>query len=360
MLLKNLKFNLALILCLFSNLLLADNLNIGDKLQKKFNENFYKLKPIKQSHYAIRLYRITGKRDYLYPIISYQFIERMHLERLVREIPSSTLEKFDVKSIYFPPNYEQLSKQEKRKLLLTHCPGISNALNILIILDHAQQLSTLNSTLFPQTEIAMDHLRKNIDFLRSFLLDPTVIKTSSAQVVNFVYILNRLQLIDLRKEYIEQFKSVFSDQEDDNLDDRMFEDKIYGMTHIIFAASEYYQKQLSYEEFKWVSHYFDENIDRILAKTNPDIIAEVGITYRLLNKNKHSSALSRIENYLQNQFDPEIQRIRGRPGLDNLNMAEHRNVLAIMLFKWPTILHPGPNIENTESLLNILQPIQPL
>ncbi len=50
----------------------------------------------------------------------------------------------------------------------------------------------------------------------------------------------------------------------------------------------------------------------------------------------------------------------GEPGLDDLNRAEHRNVLTIMLFKWPSLLHSGPNLENIEDLLNTLEPIQPL
>lgn len=353
------KFRLTLILCLLCKLLVAGTINIGDKIQKKFDDNLFKMKPINQSHYAVRLYRITGKKDYLYPIISFQFIESMQLDQLLKQSRFSPIRKFNSKLIYLPLNYEQISKAQKRELLLAQFPGINNALKILLILDHAQQLNILTSPLYPHAKKALKHIKKNIQPLSAFLLDSTVIKASSAQVVNFIYLLNRLQLIDLRNEYIQRFKIIFSDNEDSRLSDRMFEDKIYGMTHIIFAASDYYQKQLPYEEFKWIYLYFDKNIDRIL-KTKPDVIAEVGLNFCLLNKAKHSAALNKIRIYLKEQFNPAKQMLTGLPGFDDLDRAEHRNVLTIMLFKWPSLLHSGPNLENIKDLLNTFEPIQPL
>ncbi len=355
------KFKLILILCLFSKLLLAGTATIGDKIQKKFDENLFKMKPINQSHYAVRLYRITGKKEYLYPIISFQFIESMQLEQLLKQRRTSQIGRFNSKLIHLPLNYEQIPKTQKRELLLTQFPGIENALKILLILDHAQQLNVLTSPLYPHAKKAIKHIKKNILPLSAFLLDSTVIKASSAQVVNFIYLLNRLKLTDLRNEYIERFKIVFSDYEDTQLSDRMFEDKIYGMTHIIFAASDYYQKRLPYEEFQWIYLYFDKNIDRILQKTKPDVIAEVGLNFCLLkNKAKHSAALNKIRIYLKEQFDPAKQMLNGIPELDDLDRAEHRNVLTIMLFKWPSLLHSGPDLENFKSLLSTLKPIQPL
>ncbi|MBA2709361.1 MAG: DUF3541 domain-containing protein [Tatlockia sp.] len=355
-----LKCILIFMLCLFGQFLLAETSTIGDKIQKNFDENLYKLKPIYQSHYAVRLYRITGKKEYFYPIISFQFIESLQLKFLLKKTHITPIEKFNSRLIHLPQNYDQIVKNIKRELLLAQFPGINNALQILLILDHAQQLNLLKSPLYPHADKAIDYISKNIKPLSTFLLDPTVIKTSSAQVVNFIYLLNRLQIIDLRQEYIKHFKIIFSDKEDKLLHDRDFEDKIYGMTHIIFAASDYYQKQLPYEEFKWIYLYFDKNVNRILKKTKPDVIAEVGLNFCLLNKAKHSAALNKIRNFLKKQFDPAQQMLPGEPGLDDLNRAEHRNVLTIMLFKWPSLLHSGPNLENIEDLLNTLEPIQPL
>ncbi|MBA2657007.1 MAG: DUF3541 domain-containing protein [Tatlockia sp.] len=359
MLFQILKFKLILVLGLYCQISLAIPIDVANKIQNKFDRNLYKMRPINQSHYAIRLYRITGKKDYLSPIVAYQFIESYQLEYLLKKRPYF-LEKFNAKFIHLPLNYESFTKEEKRKLLLAKFPGITNALKMLIILDHAHQVGILSSHLYSKAPIALNYIRKNIPFLRYFLLDSTVIKASSAQVANFIYLLERLNLIDLRKEFIKRFQSLFPETNDKTLSDKVFEDKIYGMTHIIFAASAYYQHELSPQEFSWIYNYFVKNIDRILSKTKPDVIAEVGLTFYLLHKATHSSALSKIKIHLAKQFDSEMQMISDRTGLDDLNQAEHRNVLTIMLFKWPSTLHSGPNLENSEYLLSNLEAIHPL
>lgn len=352
------KFQLVLLLTLVS--LVSFSANIADKIQQKFDDNLFKLKPIIQSHYAVRLYRITGKKEYLYPIISFQFIESIQLQQLLQQTPAFPGANYNTNTIHLPLDYNTISKTKKRKALLTQFPGISNQLRMLLILDHAQQLNVLNSPLYPHATLAITQIKKNLNALSSFLLNPIVIQSSSAQVANFIYLLHRLELIDLRNEYIHQFRIVFSDQKDNQLTNEMFEDKIYGMTHIIFAASDYYQKHPPYEQFKWIYYYFDQHIDKILTRTKPDVIAEVGLSFCLVNKFHHSSSLNKIKKYLQNRFNSSEHMIRNQSGVDNLNLAEHRNVLTIMLFKWPSLLYPGPDLANTTDFFNTLQQIRPL
>lgn len=239
--LKTSKLLLGLFFCLLSQLLAASGINIADKIQKNFDDNLFKLKPIIQSHYAVRLYRITGRKDYLYPIISFQFVESIQLQQLLEKTLSFSSINFN-KTLHLAMDPKNNSRAKKRKALLAQLPEISNTLKILLILDHAQQFNTLNSVLFPNTQTALMHIKKNLQSLARFLLNPLVIKISAAQVANFVYLLHRLDLIDLRKQYIDRFQTVFSNHKDSMLSDKMFEDKIYGMTHIIIAASNYYQK----------------------------------------------------------------------------------------------------------------------
>lgn len=354
------KFILFSLLFFFGEISAAGPLSIGDQIKNKFDSNLFKLKPINQSHYAIRLYRITGKDEYIYPIVSFQFIESLQLHELLRKQTSSLALSFNANALYLPQNYQSMKKAEKRKILLKKFPKIAYDLKILLILDHAQQLNILKSPLYPHAKTAIDVIKKDLRPLRAFLLNSTVIKISSAQVVNFIYLLNRLELVDLRKQYINRFKIIFSDKKDNRLTDKMFEDKIYGMTHIIFAASDYYQKQIPYEEYEWIYTYFETHIDRILAKTKPDVITEVGLAFCLAKNVKNSPSLSKIKTYLSSKYNADKQIIPGKYGSDDLNLAEHRNVLTIMLFNWPSLLHPGPSLERAETLLRTLETIQPL
>lgn len=357
--LKISKLVLGLFFCLLSQLLAASSIDIGDKIQKNFDDNLFKLKPIIQSHYAVRLYRITGRKDYLYPIISFQFVESIQLQQLLKKTPRFSSIKFN-KNISLPRNYDSHSRAQKRKALLAQLPELSNTLKILLILDHAQQFNTLNSPLYPHTQMALAHVKKNIHSLSAFLLNPVVIKISAAQVANFVYLLHRLELIDLREEYIDRFQTVFANRNDRMLNNKMFEDKIYGMTHIIIAASDYYQKKLAYEQFAWIYEYFDQHIDEILRRTKPDVIAEVGLSFCLIDKTNHSSSLDKIKQFLKNKFNPNQQTIPNKSGSNDLNLAEHRNVLAIMLFKWPSTLYSGPDLAAATDFFSTLHQKQPL
>ncbi|KTD33532.1 hypothetical protein Lnau_2283 [Legionella nautarum] len=357
--LKISKFVLGLLICLLSQSLAASSIDIADKVQKNFDNNLFKLKPIIQSHYAVRLYRITGRKDYLYPIISFQFVESIQLQQLLEKATRFSSINFN-KTISLPLDSENNSRAKKRKALLAQLPEISNTLKILLILDHAQQFNTLNSALFPNTQTALAHIKKNLHSLAAFLLNPLVIKISAAQVANFVYLLHRLDLIDLRKQYIDRFQTVFANHKDSMLTDKMFEDKIYGMTHIIIAASNYYQKKLAYAQFAWIYQYFEQHIDEILARTKADVIAEVGLSFCLIEHTNYSSSLNKIKQFLKDKFNSKQQIIPNKSGSHDLNLAEHRNILAIMLFKWPSVLYPGPDLAAATDFLSTLQQKQPL
>ena len=354
--LKNLNFYFILFLYLLSQFSEACNAAIADQIQQKFDSNLFKLKPIVQAHYAVRLYRITGKKAYLYPIIAFQYIESTQLNHLLHTINS--------KRAHFhtslKPAHKSLSKAAKRKTFLAQFPEMSHLLKILLILDHAQQFHLLNSPLYPHAQLAMSQIKKNLRPLNRFLLNRSVIKTSPAQVANFIFLLNRLKLIDLRKEYIHLFQNLFTDSNDSYLNDKAFEDKIYGMTHIIFAASNYYQKRVNYKHFQWIYRYFEQHIEIILKRVKPDIVAEVGLAFCLLDSHNHSSILNKIKRHLKSKYDAIQQMIPNKSGSNDLNLAEHRNVLTIMLFKWPLLLHPGPDLATMTDFLDTLHQNQPL
>ena len=341
---------LFLLLILAPGLLASSNIDVADCIEKKFNSNMYKMKPINQSHYAVRLYRITGNKDYLQPIIDFQFIESIQLGNLIKQIKSNPLY-FNAKTIVWPSNFSDLPKEKRRQFLLEQSPGIENYLKVLQILDHAHQLNLLNSELYPDSAEAIKLITEALPALRSFLLNPEGIRTASAQFVNYIYLLKRLGLLDIETEYMETFQSVFNDIGDETDSNEPFIDKIYGMTHIILSESAYYQHQVSYEKMKWVYSYFDAHINDLLARTKTDVIAEVGICYFLTDKPADESIINKIKQYLIKEFDPVSQQMPSYEGKNDIDRSEHRNVLSLMFLKWPKKLYPGPDLSNSKELL---------
>ncbi|QSA20910.1 DUF3541 domain-containing protein, partial [Vibrio furnissii] len=54
---------------------------------------------------------------------------------------------------------------------------------------------------------------------------------------------------------------------------QQYGNKLYGMTHIIFADSQYYQHTVSEKQYQWIYDYYRANIDTILQRAKEDIIA---------------------------------------------------------------------------------------
>nr|WP_269809274.1 DUF3541 domain-containing protein [Enterovibrio nigricans] len=73
----------------------------------------------------------------------------------------------------------------------------------------------------------------------------------------------------------------YPDEKDPMLSTQQYNNKLYGMTHIILAASEYYRKPVSEDNFQWIYDYFRQHFNTIAARSKPDVIAEIGITFLL-------------------------------------------------------------------------------
>ncbi|MEF1227379.1 DUF3541 domain-containing protein, partial [Vibrio fortis] len=117
---------------------------------------------------------------------------------------------------------------------------------------------------------------------------------------------------------------------------QQFGNKIYGMTHIIFGDSEYYQHQVSEKQHQWIYDYFRENIDTILLRAKEDVIAEVGLTF-LLAGLEDDPVVEKTRLAIQASIDKQQGMIPSITGDFDLEYGEHRNVLAIMLLDWQQV-----------------------
>ena len=179
-----------------------------------------------------------------------------------------------------------------------------------------------------------------------YATNETMIKAWAAQLANQVYWLRQLGEQDVVNEFISAFRKTYPDNSDCKLSEQQFGNKIYGLTHIIFAASAYYQYPINEQDFQWVYDYYRNNINMIIARAKADVIAEVGINFLLAGLDDDPVVLQ-TQKTIQQALNREHGLVPSVTGDVELISGEHRNVLAIMLLDWkgahavPTVIsHP--------------------
>ncbi|MEI8608851.1 DUF3541 domain-containing protein [Enterovibrio sp. Hal110] len=166
-----------------------------------------------------------------------------------------------------------------------------------------------------------------------YVSNPEMIRAWAAQLANQVYWLKQLGEDDLTKTFESAFRETYPDGEDAQLSTQQFNNKLYGMTHIILAASEYYRVPVSESDYAWIYTYYRDNIDTILARSKPDVVAEIGISFLLAGLDD-DPVVERARAYVREAISEQAGIVPSVSGSVDLAKGEHRNVLAIMLLDW--------------------------
>ncbi len=319
---------------------------VYSEIKQNLETHLFSLPPRIQGHYAIRQFRMTGDEKYaqgslvdLLTIAERQayyacqlddkaFIER-ESKLLTSKLGNGPRAKLRKKAVKAHPEFVLLSDT---------------------VLRYASRIDEFGFT-GPCHEQAMKTL-KQYD-MKSAFTDPKMIEAWAAQLVNYVYWQKQLGISDYSKEYKAAFQATYPDSQDVDLSKRQYRNKLYGLTHFVLASSGYYQRYVDLKDYQWILDYFENNIDRILKDATEDIITEVGIVFQITGSADHP-VVSRIKQHLVNAYSTEHKMILSPSGRANLATGEHRNVLAMMLFKWPETLHQGPylaEIKSTEKYL---------
>ncbi|WP_341503519.1 DUF3541 domain-containing protein [Gallaecimonas sp. GXIMD4217] len=308
----------------------------GQAIREKLEAQLFQLPPRTQGHYGIRLYRMTGDPRYLNAALYDLYVVADRLEAIGHGL--------------IRPGYVRGYSQQLVKALPRTQRGrlrkaaIQGREEYLFYADELlRYLSRLDALGFEHpAEPYFRNLLRGYDFEKT-LTDPKMIRAWAAQLANHAWWLKQLGLKDHRQAFIDAFRATYPDDRDGKLSEQQLNNKIYGLTHMVFAASRYYQQPVSSKEFGWVADYLADNIDAILARAKPDVIAEVGIVFLLLGKERHP-VVAKTRAAILAAVDPEQQLILSQRGSADLALGEHRNVLAWMLLNWPDTLHPGPRL----------------
>lgn len=324
-------------------------------IKTNLETHLYQLPPRVQGHYGIRQFRMTGDTSYanaalvdLFAVTEAQAFYACNLDK-----PGFILEQAD-KAISV---LGKGPRAKARKKALQPFPEFLFYTDVLLRFSSRIDEFGLTGPCHEQLLQAL----KSTDLKRG-LTDEAMIESWAAQLINYVYWAKQIGVGDYLEDYKAAFNSVYPDGRDKQLDKKQYRNKLYGMTHFIFAASEYYQHNVSAKEFDWILAHFENNIDRILEDATDDIIAEVGISFLLAGKPDHG-VVRRTQEHIIEAFDSEEQIIPSPRGNPDLVIGEHRNVLAMMLLDWPEKLHRGPYLAELKATSKYLpkqvKPIKP-
>ena len=316
-------------------------------IKQKYDTNLAFLTPRSQNHFSLRSYRMSGEKRYEQPIFIFQLIMRDWL------MPPD--------KIFFGKNYirEKSSflfrelpdhnfKTKKRKNIFRSKKKLLFDLNILEVIYNWKLLGldrNKNFHIFFQRGI--DYLSL-IDFDKILLSFDEFLEYYPADAISKIYYLDYLGILDRKKEIENKFKNIFLNipiAEDFISDYKrapsfFLRNKLYGMTHFIINKSLFYQNFVYKNDFDWILDYFKNNIKEIIRLGTPDILAEVGLCFKLCKQD----ATREIEEYLLDSFDKKMGYIvRGKGGI---NCSEHTNILAILFFSDFKKLYKGPDLSS--------------
>jgi len=312
-------------------------------IKKNFESRLYELPPRIQGHYGLRLYRTSGDQRYINAVLHDYYAIVDHINAI---LPNLDDQDYIAKQAQTLTSEISNGKrgQARRKSLLKYPEFMFYAR----ALSYAARLDEYGIAVPATVTKAL----ANYDF-KSALTDKIMIEAWAATLANHAYWLRQLNIVDYTEAYKSAFLETYPDERDSELSRWQYKNKLYGLTHLIIAGSEYYQHPVSAKEFGWELKYFTDNQQSILDSTSADVIAEVAICFLLAGQPDHA-LVAEIKSRLLSQYSAEHSMIPSVSGKIDLATGEHRNVLALMLFDWPDQLTAGPCFRQLKEIAKYL------
>ena len=317
----------------------ADSLNYheqsfkqsADLIRNTYESQLYTLPAFKEGHYGLRMYRQTLDDKYSAAVWSDMARVASKLSYLSNDV--TTMEQIVLYSEKRVASYvgDDDERSVRRYNITKHMPEY-----LYLGVDLLGSMARANEYgLEHKNDAKLREIIRRYDFSR-YVTNEDMVKAWAAQLANQVYWLRQLGEQDVVDEFVDTFKKAYPDDKDKKLSSQQYGNKIYGMTHVIFGDSEYYQHQVSEQDHQWIYDYFRENIDTILLRAKEDVIAEVGLTF-LLAGLEDDPVVEKTRLAIQASIDEKYGMIPSITGDFDLEYGEHRNVLAIMLLDWQQV-----------------------
>ncbi|HWY34312.1 MAG TPA: DUF3541 domain-containing protein, partial [Nitrosopumilaceae archaeon] len=296
--------------------------HVVSRIIETYEKILFSLASTYQQHWSLRLYRLQKERKYLQPIWSgFQSYTLYALPKIASEKTDEEL------GMGMLSGYEPIGlKKQIRLAFFKKNPGLAFTTTVAHYLFVAKSLNLSNLKGFNKYyELGINRLKK-VDWDK-ILIKGELVNVHPSACANTIYYLKYLDVINLEDELLLLYKTKWLNFIPKGEMD--WQNKVYALTHVIIAGSYFYQIYLENGKFDWILKFFEKDIDEIIKNTNPDIIAEVGLCFRLCKKNKNKT-VTKIKKYIVSCFDDKKGYIP-REARDTMSRAEHRNILAILL-----------------------------
>jgi len=311
---------------------------IGDTIIKTYEDKLSLLSLRKQFHFLTRIYRITGNAKYIpmiravYKALLPKFkknLEAIRTEAKLKELAETRILKYKHDT---PRRAKRYSYYLLNPELLVYEAAI---LDLFIVKSLGMENSDSISHEFKKAKSLISG--KNLERL---FLSQEHIRVNPSESANKIFFLNFLGISDRREELLKTSKEYWLNLKPQ--DTPTWHNKIYALTHLIIAASNYYQNLVEKEKFDWILNYFDEDFNNIEKAVSLDSLGEIGLCYKL-TANPQNNNLQKIKTILESKFDKKIGYIAHEKYSD-FSGSEHRNTVAAMVLTDFDNLYKGPNI----------------
>ncbi|GAM74678.1 hypothetical protein JCM19241_1021 [Vibrio ishigakensis] len=319
----------------------------ADLIKHTFETQLYTLPAFKMGHYGLRMYRQTQDSKYQAAVWADMARVASRLNEFATEV--HTPEQIKAYSDARMANYD---KHKDERSLLRYNETIDQKEYPYLGIDLLGSMARANEYgLKHREDEKLRQIIRRYDF-KEFATDKGLIRAWAAQLANQVYWLKQLGEQDVVADFTQAFRETYPDSEDKKLSDQQFMNKVYGMTHIIFAAAEYYQHSVNEADFQWIYDYYRKNVDMILERSKEDVLAEVGINFLLAGLDD-APVVEKMRKAIQQSINRDAGMVPAVDGTTDLKDGEHRNVLAIMLLDWKGV-NAVPTIQGEPKMFSNL------
>lgn len=292
----------------------------------------------KAGHFFVRAYRLTSNAAYIPFLAAYTLTEK--LPRIREDCAMLRAKNF---SFMRPPEPSVNPSRNRRYPFYEEHPELWFYDRVLVDLFFFYCVKL--SDVIPEWKTLVHFLKRH--HVAARYCDPDVISRDGSFAINSSFFLKHLNVHDVTTKVIAIVRALYFVPEAKspaalrkNLTDEEFYTCLYTLTHILIAASWYYQRRVT--QHHWIVRFFAQNYQEIIQRTRTDVLAEVGLAFRLCQlEKKYPRAYRVIRTTVHHRV---MSRFDTTPTA--LIAQEHTNSIALLLLYDTMRYGKGPNLSH--------------
>jgi len=314
----------------------------ADKIKEVYLNSIDELPPLKKQHFLSRLSKVYGNHwtgdisDVCKGLVKEveNLFDEYSIESYGKSISNFT-------NLRIANNADSESKKRGNSWVLENKKETEKFLaylEVLMLTNIIHRLKCENLFNSRKLEEIKNWLTSNWESNVDYILEnPIAFKMIPVQSINVFYYMESLNLmnpdiIDKKESiFLNALKKEYGSNQKDLVD---FNNYLYALTHIIIGKSWFYENKLPdyRSKYGWILDFLFNNEKRIQSECTPDIVIEVGVILLICNEIRKSESYKR---YTYSRINDEgiIPPLDKEKSKDSIRIAEHSNILAIMLLK---------------------------